>query len=224
MFKKLTATFLVLVFLVITPLSGQKAYAFVETAIDVASFADSSIACAATPGIGTCGMALFDGISILFPGLPSSGTVKIGTKVFNKADDAVKAAKTLKKTNKAAKAYLKVPSTIAELNKADGLVIGKYSKTYKNVTAGKQGSVQAHHIIEKRLADRLGFKPDNMQAVVISKDLHNDISKRWIDNLPKNGKYNSLKKSDIKKIIEEVYKDVPILKKEALDELAKAAK
>ena len=81
---------------------------------------------------------------------------------------------------------------------------------------GKGSKYQCHHIIETRLG-HLALKADNYPAIPITKELHNTITNRWRKAIPYRGKkgYGYLTKKKLLKAVDEVYKDMPELKKAA---------
>ena len=104
-----------------------------------------------------------------------------------------------------------------------GNVASEYGiKSYKslkatlNASKGKGSGLEVHHLIEKRFANLLGVKEDDMLSIVVTHDEHVKFTKAWRNEIG----YNIEKKTketvtsnasinDIKRTIRKVYKDYP---------------
>ena len=116
------------------------------------------------------------------------------------------------------------------MNKGKNLTVGKYKslvKMYKNCENRKQ--IEIHHIIEKRFAAAFDLKPDDFPAVALDKSTHAYITEKFrqaygYNTQHKSKYYSGLTKAKLKLIVNEVYGDMPELKKIALDQIDKHCK
>ena len=68
---------------------------------------------------------------------------------------------------------------------------------------------ERHHLIEKRLAERLGIDPNLIPSICLSKEDHNVFTKRWRDKIKYRTNYNDIPIIKIILTIHSVYKDNP---------------
>lgn len=107
---------------------------------------------------------------------------------------------------------------IGELSVASEYGIKSYKslKATLNASKGKGSGLEVHHLIEKRFANLLGVKEDDMLSIVVTHDEHVKFTKAWRNEIG----YNIEKKTketvtsnasinDIKRTIRKVYKDYP---------------
>lgn len=195
---------------------------FIETAVDIASIAFSAYELQTNPSWLNLGFLAWDVASVFIPFVPGSYSVK-AVKVVK----TVKSGKKLKNIEKTKNLkYLRFPSKTSELRNAKKLVIGTYSKVKSFVKkSSPEAIVESHHIIEKRILNENTtgkLTQSKMMSVALSKDLHREITNRWRKCLPYGSNYGELTKAEMKKIIGNVYYDMPALKKYAkkyLDEI-----
>ncbi len=85
--------------------------------------------------------------------------------------------------------------------------------TYGNLTKSLKGTgLQAHHIIEQRLADVLGISnTKSMLSVAVTKTEHQAFTNAWRKLIPYGTNYSTLTKTQIWNYAQEVYKDYPAL-------------
>ncbi|WP_144687055.1 hypothetical protein [Acetivibrio clariflavus] len=76
----------------------------------------------------------------------------------------------------------------------------------------KGTGLQAHHIIEQRLADVLGISnTKSMLSVAVTKTEHQAFTNAWRKLIPYGTNYSTLTKTQIWNYAQEVYKDYPAL-------------
>ncbi len=165
--------------------------------------------------------AAFDMIGILVPGGTGFGqstksVKKIVTGLLNFIgetdvekyfDDAVKLPRNLDDLTRGfSKSY-------GDLSKATKYGIESYSSLSKQL---KGTGLQAHHIVEKRLAPILGIKDSNsMLSVVVTKSEHQKFTNEWRKYIPYGTDYRAYTKGQIWEIAQIIYKDYPALLKAA---------
>ena len=172
--------------------------------------------CESQPGIGNCGMAVWDGISILLPYVPGSWILRIGTKVITKAEDVSKVARL---AGYGAKATIKVANSIDDVKKGVGLTFGSYYKLSK-LFNNKVSQVEIHHIVEKRFAALLGKSENEMMSVALEKGFHqNVVTQRWKNAISYGQEYIIFTKNQLIAAAEKVYFDMPILNAKAIEEI-----
>ena len=171
----------------------------VETAFDIASILWSLFDLINKPSWANVGFLLWD-IASLIPFLPGSYVVKggkIGIKVASKIDDFIDGTKFLTGTYK------------------------KLKKVFKWIS-----NIEVHHLIEKRFKKL--FKKicstDDFLSIPLTKDLHKIITKRWREYFPYGMNYSKITKSQMRKAIKYVYRDMPQLLEETLKWFEKAWK
>jgi len=170
----------------------------IETIIDIASVAWSFVELWSKPTWINLGYLAWDVASVFVPFVPGSYVVKGG------------------------KQLIKVASKASDFKTAKYLTIGSYTKVKKLFKGAK--NVEVHHLIEKRFLNiKKGGKKvfknvtqGKMMAVPISKGLHQKITNRWRDVFPYGMDYNKITKTQMRRAINTVYKDMPALKKYAL--------
>ncbi|WP_054750422.1 hypothetical protein [Ruminiclostridium josui] len=128
--------------------------------------------------------------------------------VCRKADEVfsnVKKAIT-KGTNNAIKGGLDV---FGNLSKAAEYGLDSYSALHKKL---KGTGLEAHHIIEKRLAKALGISSTNsMLSVAVNKTEHQVFTNAWRAIIPYGTDYSKLSKDQIWQAAQKVYKNFPAL-------------
>ena len=118
---------------------------------------------------------------------------------------------------KGGKLALKVASKVDDFVDGTKFLSGSYRKLKKLFKGIK--NIEIHHLIEKRFKNL--FKKvkntDDYLSIPLTKDLHKTITKRWRDYFPYGTNYKKITKTEMRKAIKEVYKDMPQLLKEALE-------
>lgn len=175
---------------------------WIETAMDIASLGLSVSEFMNKPSWVSAGSLVWDIGATFLPFVPGSWSGRTGKcilKVANKASDF--------KSNK-------------------NFVIGKYKAVRKIF---RRRGYECHHIIEQRFVAMFNLNKNDFPAVEITKDLHKEISRRWIRAIGKKPRFNFDKdyyrkkynKADLKRAIRYVYKDMPKLMDASLKMLDK---
>jgi hypothetical protein len=148
----------------------------------------------AKPSWGNFGWAMLDTVCLL-PLIPSVGYVTRPAKIISKASKTTKVARGFGKLSKA----------------------GKYGiKSYKALKTALRGTgLQAHHIIEQRLAKVVGQNANNMLSVAVTVAEHRKFTNVWRKLIPYGSNYSKLTKSQIWRYAQQVYKGYPELLKAA---------
>lgn len=81
-------------------------------------------------------------------------------------------------------------------------------------TIGKGSGLEVHHLIERRLAARLGIKESDIPSIVLTKDEHLEFTQRCRKNIGYAGSNTSVTTSDATRTIIfeyaiDIYKDYP---------------
>ena len=154
-------------------------------------FAADSINCFIyDPSITTFAYAFFDVLALL-PVLPSSGYYRYGSEAFE---------------------IISRGSCVA--SKTSGLLYAeKYGiHAYGELRKALKGTgLEAHHIIEKRFADRLGVAVNDMLCVAVTKEEHQAFTNAWRKLIPYGTDYSTLTLSEIWDAAKSVYCDYPDL-------------
>ena len=165
---------------------------WIDTVLDVASLGYSIKEFMSNPSWSKFGYLLWDVGATFIPFVPGSYS------------------------RKGAKITLKIADKVHELNKGKkGLTIGKYKSLCKTIKKRKKLKIEIHHIIEKRFG-KLKLKGNDYPAIPISKDLHRVITNRWRKEIPYGTDYKKLDKKTLIKAANQVYKDMPELRKVAI--------
>ena len=165
---------------------------WIDTVLDVASLGYSIKEFMSNPSWSKFGYLLWDVGATFIPFVPGSYS------------------------RKGAKITLKIADKVHELNKGKkGLTIGKYKFLCKTIKKRKKLKIEIHHIIEKRFG-KLKLKGNDYPAIPISKDLHRVITNRWRKEIPYGTDYKKLNKKTLIKAANQVYKDMPELRKVAI--------
>lgn len=169
----------------------------IETIVDIASMGWSFISLIKNPSWINFGYLAWDVGSVFIPFVPGSYVAKGGSKL------------------------LKVASKTSDFKTAKYLTIGTYSKLKKIFKGSK--NVEVHHLIEKRFRNigKMKYKgkkvsAGRMMAVPMSKSLHRTITNRWKKEIPYGVDYKNISKARMIRAINNVYYDMPALKKYAL--------
>ena len=165
---------------------------WIDTVLDVASLGYSIKEFTSNPSWSKFGYLLWDVGATFIPFVPGSYS------------------------RKGAKITLKIADKVHELNKGKkGLTIGKYKSLCKTIKKRKKLKIEIHHIIEKRFG-KLKLKGNDYPVIPISKDLHRVITNRWRKEIPYGTDYKKLNKKILIKAANQVYKDMPELRKVAI--------
>ena len=166
---------------------------WLETAVDVLSIGWSVYDLVRAPSWINLGYLVWDIASAFIPFAPGSYTVKGG------------------------KIALKVANKASDFKNVKTLTTGTY-KGLKKLFKGIKG-VEVHHIIEKRFKDlfKKCASTDMFMSVPLTKELHKTITQRWRQEFKYGYKYKNITYTQMKKAIENVYRDMPELKKIALN-------
>ncbi len=49
----------------------------------------------------------------------------------------------------------------------------------KKLTAGYQGEIQAHHLLEQRIAEKFDINTNNLMSTIVTRAQHQDFTKAW---------------------------------------------
>ena len=165
----------------------------VDIVFDIGSAVWSLIDLIVAPSWLNFGFFLWDLASVIVPFVPGSYVAKggkIAIKVASKIDDFADGTKLLTGTYK------------------------KLKKLFKGIN-----NIEIHHIVEKRFKNL--FKKvkntDDFLSIPLTKDLHKTITKRWRQYFPYGTNYNKITKSQMRKAIKYVYRDMPQLLEKALE-------
>ena len=82
-----------------------------------------------------------------------------------------------------------------------------YSKA-QDITRGKGGAIQAHHLAEQRFLEKWGFNVRNAPAIILTKEQHNKITRTLRSLLPY-GQTNRFTKQNVWKAYQQAYEDYP---------------
>ncbi len=164
----------------------------IETVLDVGSAIWSLLDLIVKPSWLNLGYFIWDVASALIPFVPGSYIAKGG------------------------KFVLKIASKTDDFRRGTKFLTGSYKKLKKVVKGIK--NVEVHHLVEKRFHNlfKKVKKTDDYLSVPITKDLHQIITKRWRKVFPYGTNYKKITKSQMKKAIKEVYKDMPQLLEETM--------
>ncbi len=178
---------------------------FWETVIDVASIGWSAASFLEAPSWKAAGYLLWDIGATFIPFVPGS-YVKKGIQA----------------TGKLKKLKIVVPTTIKELKKGKHLITGTYRSLNKMLKGQKKGRIEIHHIIEKRYRRYFDIHEKDFACVVLDKELHKKISKRYKKVIANVGGPNSnMAQKKMKQIIRYVYSDMPELRQLAMNQIEK---
>jgi len=94
--------------------------------------------------------------------------------------------------------------------------------TYKNLrkavteSLGKDSGLEVHHLIEKRLANKIGVKEADIPSIVLTKEEHSVFTKKWkkeigYSNSSAETTTKNATKENIREAVKEIYKDKPEL-------------
>jgi hypothetical protein len=144
-----------------------------ETVLDAASIVWSGVDLIMNPSWANLGFLLWDVGATLVPFAPGSYVAKGGKLLVNAAD----------KSSDVVRAF-------NALNKVDKLAAvggGNVIMAYKDLTKITKGlGLQAHHLLEKRFADVLGIKANDILSIAIDKKTHQQITNRMRELMPYN--------------------------------------
>ncbi|MBN2835414.1 MAG: hypothetical protein JXR48_10665, partial [Candidatus Delongbacteria bacterium] len=85
-------------------------------------------------------------------------------------------------------------------------------QTYKNLRNAIQGlGLQAHHIIEQRLAAALGLNSNEMLSVALTKAEHQAFTNAWRALIPYGTNYDLLSPQKVWEVAQKVYAEYPAL-------------
>ncbi len=116
---------------------------------------------------------------------------------------------------KGAKIGIQVADKIGDLTKNTRFLTGSYNKLKKLFKGVK--NIEIHHLVEKRFSSLFrGINVNDYLSIPLSKQLHQTITSRWRKAIPYGTNYAKLSKSKLRNAINEVYYDMPWLKKEVL--------
>lgn len=172
----------------------------VETVIDIASIAVSTVDMIKKPSWINLGFLAWDVASVFIPFVPGSYTAKGGKRL------------------------LKVANKVQDFKTAKYMTIGSYGKVRKIFKGAK--NIEVHHLIEKRFLQcgcmvsnqktKKRLLQSQMMAVPVDKKLHRIITNRWRKEIKYGVNYTTLTKQQIIVAINKVYYDMPALKRYAL--------
>lgn len=148
-----------------------------ETIIDIAGTIWSLKDFITNPSLINAAFLAWDVASVFVPFVPGSYVTKAGkyvVKAGSKTDDVVDALKVLNKAQK------------IDVIK-DGGVVLPY-KALKKLSKGT--GLEAHHLIEKRFADTLGIKSNDILSIAIDKETHQKITNAMRNELPYSTLFN----------------------------------
>ncbi len=144
---------------------------FFDAILDFGGFLWSLYDYIKNPSIVNGAFVWSDFLSILIPFVPGSYLTKSGKYIVKSVDKADSLMDTIKGLNKSEK--------IKILN--NGSIALPY-KALRKLTA-KTG-LEAHHLIEKRFASRLGINSDEILSVALDKDTHRRITTAFRTKIP----------------------------------------
>jgi len=82
--------------------------------------------------------------------------------------------------------------------------------TQRGVTAGGRGSIQAHHLIEKRFKDIMGGKTDDWATIVVTRGEHQEFTNAWRKAIPYGANGTGIAtRSQIENAARKIYEDYP---------------
>lgn len=194
---------------------------FVETVSDLISLGLGIRSCIQNIKAGNAKEAILDGVGVAFdlaavaiPVMPGGiGYLRQGARLLNHADLVVDAAK--------------LADDLKDFEKAAEFGVDSYKNLRKSVasTYGAESGLEVHHLVEKRFANTLGIKGDDMPSVVLTKEEHKKFTAAWRKAIGyKNSGADittaSANKEEILEAAKNIYKDYPELSK-AIEEIFK---
>ena len=165
--------------------------------------------------------AILDGVGVAFdlaavaiPVMPGGvGYLRQGARLVNYADLAVDAAK--------------LTGDLQNFEKAAEFGVDSYKNLRKSVvsTYGAESGLEVRHLVEKRFANTLGIKGDDIPSVVLTKEEHKKFTAAWrkaigYKNSGADITTTSANKEEILEAAKNIYKDYPELLK-AIEEIFK---
>ena len=128
---------------------------------------------------------------------------------------------------KGGKLAIRVASSVEEFSQGTKFLTGSYKDLSKLFNGKRKANrIEIHHLVEQRFSDLFKGKTDDYLSVPLGKELHKTITGRWRDLYKKSSvyryfeygrNYKNITKSQMKRAIKEVYKDMPQLLKETLE-------
>ena len=161
---------------------------------------------------GKYGAAIFDGFGIaldvvaaFIPVIPVDvGYIRQGSRVVNLMD--------------AGGDFLRLTGELQSFEKAAEFGVDTYKNLRKNVDTvyGKGSGLQVHHLIEKRLASKLGINEDDIPAIVLTKEEHQKFTNAWRNEIGYKGDKTDINTTNadadaIMEAAQRIYKDYPEL-------------
>ena len=148
---------------------------------------------------------VFDAAAVFVPFMPGGvGYIRQGSRVVNLMD--------------AGGDFLRLTGELQSFEKAAEFGVDTYKNLRKNVDTvyGKGSGLQVHHLIEKRLASKLGINEDDIPAIVLTKEEHQKFTNAWRNEIGYKGDKTDINttNADVDAIMEaaqRIYKDYPEL-------------
>lgn len=156
----------------------------VETVIDIASIGWSAADFISNPSWANAGFLAWDVAAALLPYVPGSYVAK-GAKLIGKADDVADVARALSKADNIADAA-------SAFQKNKGSIIMGYKELKNTVKSLKISGLEVHHLFEKRFADKLGLKADDILSVAMDKDTHQKVTNLFREKIQYNSVFDFL--------------------------------
>ena len=179
----------------------------IETLLDVAGLGYSIYQFKKVQTLANAGYILWDLTSVFVPFMPGSYAIRATEKIS-------------KRNRKINTIEFSIPNTVAECRDPANLTVGPYNKLDKMFKNQKYGKIEVHHIIEKRFRTLFdGFSPRKYPSVVLGKDIHKEITRRFKDAYGRGKGYRTIDKAKMKSIVREVYHDMPALRDIALEQI-----
>ena len=82
-------------------------------------------------------------------------------------------------------------------------------RTQSKLTAGHGGSIQAHHLIERRFARQMDQNILDMQSIVLTKAEHDVFTAAWREAIPRGRGTTDATRSQIEAAARQIYSDYP---------------
>lgn len=177
----------------------------ISLGIGIRSFAknlkEGNIRGAIGDGVGI----VFDAAAVFVPFMPGGvGYIRQGSRVVNLMD--------------AGGDFLRLTGELQSFEKAAEFGVDTYKNLRKNVDTvyGKGSGLQVHHLIEKRLASKLGINEDDIPAIVLTKEEHQKFTNAWRNEIGYKGDKTDINTTNadadaIMEAAQRIYKDYPEL-------------
>jgi hypothetical protein len=81
--------------------------------------------------------------------------------------------------------------------------------TQRAITAGQRGTIQAHHLIERRFARQIGGSTDDWATIVVTRSEHQVFTNAWRQAIPYGAGTRTASRAQIEGAARQIYSDYP---------------